>query len=619
MKHTVFTALLLLACLTAQAQTNVDSLLNVLRNGNLPVEEQFKLYKTVLESTGSSRILLECINSGLPLAQKEKNKYMESVFNEYTGRIYVGKALYDSALFYFDKALQLAIEAKDSRQEGSVYTSYSVAYGNQSMYNKLLEYQLKSLKIAEKNNDKQGILAALGNIGSAYSALQDNKHAIRYSERALALAEELNLATWISHCHYSLGSSYYNLKEYNRSEEHFLQALEAGKQLHHNNTMDSYILIALSELYSGGLKDMNKAEKYGQEGLAIAEQLHNPALTANAYKGMSNIYRIREKYKECDIAAMKAWELDSINIDMGLNITANLTYANVHLGNKQKATLFLNKYHELVHKYNEKSLHESLTEQEVKYETEKKEIKIAAMEKARILYTWIIILVIAISIALLVIYLYNRRLSRQKIKQLEQEKQVEVSKSVIEGETAERKRLARELHDGLGGMLAAVKINLDNLDHLENARSLLDHSIEELRHIARNLMPVALTHSGLKTSLDDFCRAFPHVHFHFYGENKRISENRELLLYRCVIELVNNAVKYSEAENINVQLIQNEKNLLLTVHDDGCGFDPNKVKQGLGLKNLSDRLTIHNGKLDINSTPGQGTEVNVELSIGVDP
>jgi signal transduction histidine kinase len=597
-----------------QAQTNVDSLLNVLRSNRLPIEEQFKLYKTILESTGSSAILSECINSGLPLAQKEKNKYMESVFNEYTGRIYVGKALYDSALIYFDKALQLAIEAKDSRQEASVYTSYSVVYGNQSKYNELLEYQLKALKIAEKTKDKQGILASLGNIGSAYSALQDNEHAIQYSERALALAEELNLGTWIVQSHYSLGISYYELKDYKKAEEHFLKALALSKQEHYD-IMESYSHIALSELYSGGLNDMAKAEQYVKEGLAIAERLHNPALVANAYKGLSNIYRKQDNYKECDLAATKAWELDSINMDIGINVTANLAYANIQLGNKQKAILFFDKYHELVHKYNEKSLHESLVEQEVKYETEKKEQKITAMEKEKLLYTWIILLVIVISIALLVIYLYNKRLSNQRIKQLEQEKQIEVSKSVIEGETIERKRLARELHDGLGGMLSAVKINLDSIDHIENARTLLDHSIEELRRVARNLMPVALLRYGLKTSLDDFCRAFPPVHFHFFGEDKRISENLELLIYRCVIELVNNAVKYSEAENINVQLIQNENSLSLTVHDDGRGFDPDKVQQGLGLKNLSDRLTVLNGKLDIHSVPGQGTEINVELAI----
>jgi signal transduction histidine kinase len=601
--------------LSMQAQTNVDSMLNVLRSNRLPIEEQFKLYKTVLESTGNSRILSECINTGLPLAQKEKNKYMQSVFNEYTGRIYVGKAMYDSALFYFDKALKLAIEAKNSYQEMSVYTSFSVAYGNQGMYNELLEYQLKALKVAEKSNDKQGIQTALGNIGSAYSALQDNERAILYSERALALAEELNHVTGISHSHYSLGASYYNLKNFEKAEEHLLKALETGRQLHFNKVMESSTLIALSELYSEGLKDMLKAEKYIKEGLAIAEQLYNPALTANAYKGLANIYRIRENYKECDVAATKSWELDSINMDMGINTTANLVYANIQLGNKKKATFFFDKYDELVHKYNEKSLHESLAEQEVKYETEKKELKIAVMEKGRILYIWIIALITLILIAILTLYLYNKKLSRMKIKHLEQERQITVTKSLLKGENTERNRLARELHDGLGGMLSAVKINLDNIDHIQNARTLLDNSIEELRRVARNLMPVALVRFGLKASLEDFCLAFSNVYFQFYGEDKRIDENVELLIYRCVHELVNNAIRYSKAENINVCLTQSDENITLAVQDNGCGFFPNKVKPGMGLQNLVARLSVFNGKLDIVSAPGKGTEAKVVLNL----
>jgi signal transduction histidine kinase len=156
-------------------------------------------------------------------------------------------------------------------------------------------------------------------------------------------------------------------------------------------------------------------------------------------------------------------------------------------------------------------------------------------------------------------------------------------------------------------------------NHIQNARTLLDNSIDELRRLARNLMPVSLLRLGLKASLEDFCGSFPNVRFQFYGEEKRSTENLELLIYRCVHELVNNAVKYSGAKNINVQLLQNENSISMTVHDDGCGFDLQKVKQGMGLKNLADRLSVFNGALDIVSAPGKGTEVNVKLNLPPTP
>jgi signal transduction histidine kinase len=376
-----------------------------------------------------------------------------------------------------------------------------------------------------------------------------------------------------------------------------------------------YSMEGLALIYGRDLSEFDKALPYAEEFVRMAEKYGDKRTIISAYLKLSDVYSYMEKYEECEAAALKAWEMDSVNLETSSYLTYIITFANIYLGDKDKAATFLMKFSAIARERTGKSLHDSLANMEVKYETEKKELKIAAMEKEKILYMWIILLVTVVLIALLLLYLYSKRLSRQKIKQLEQEKQISTTKSVIEGETTERKRLARDLHDGLGGMLSAVKINLDNLDHIQNARTLLDSSIDELRRVARNLMPVSLIRLGLKASLEDFCGSFPNVRFQFYGEEKRSTENLELLIYRCVHELVNNAVKYSEATSINVQLFQNENNISLTVHDNGCGFDPKKVKPGMGLKNLKDRLTVFNGALDIVSEPGKGTEVNVELRL----
>ncbi|MDR3340052.1 MAG: sensor histidine kinase, partial [Candidatus Symbiothrix sp.] len=189
------------------------------------------------------------------------------------------------------------------------------------------------------------------------------------------------------------------------------------------------------------------------------------------------------------------------------------------------------------------------------------------------------------------------------------------TQSVLDGETSERKRLAKDLHDGLGGMLSAVKVNLDNLEHLQNARELLDRSIDELRRVAHHLMPASLLRLGLKASLEDFCLSIPNTHFHYYGEDKRLDEKTEILIYRCVYELVNNALKHSDAENFNVQLVQDADRISLTVQDNGCGFDPQTVKEGMGLGNIRTRIAAFNGKIDIYSSQGNGTEVYVEFPL----
>jgi signal transduction histidine kinase len=153
------------------------------------------------------------------------------------------------------------------------------------------------------------------------------------------------------------------------------------------------------------------------------------------------------------------------------------------------------------------------------------------------------------------------------------------------------------------------------VEHLENARDLLDQSINELRRVAHHLMPESLLRYGLKASLEDFIHSVPNAQFHYFGEDNRLDNRTEILIYRCVHELVNNALKYAKATTINVQLVQDSDRISLAVQDDGCGYDMESVTSGMGLKNLRDRVTAANGKLNVYSSPDKGTEVDVEVAL----
>jgi signal transduction histidine kinase len=207
------------------------------------------------------------------------------------------------------------------------------------------------------------------------------------------------------------------------------------------------------------------------------------------------------------------------------------------------------------------------------------------------------------------------RVAEQKINQLEQEKQEIEAQSALKSETEERTRLARDLHDGLGGMLSIIKINLENTEHIQNAREVLDKSIEELRRVSHHLMPASLLHIGLKASLEDFSLSIPNAQFDYFGNESRLADQIELLIYRCAYELVNNALKYAHATTIYIQLVQDIDHISLIVHDDGCGFDMETIKGGMGIENLRTRITAFNGNMNILSAPGKGTEARIELKI----
>ena len=275
----------------------------------------------------------------------------------------------------------------------------------------------------------------------------------------------------------------------------------------------------------------------------------------------------------------------------------------------------------------------SITEMEVKYEIEKKEMQIAAFKEEKRLMAWLSIAgggVLLLGLAAL-FFLWRwtaqkHRLAESQIKQLEQEKQLVAAQAVFNGEVQERTRLARDLHDGLGGKLTCMKIGLQELkqsarfdgkeEKFQTVMDLLNDSVQEMRRVSHNLMPDTLSHSGLKQAVDDFCRSMsPLILFQYYGDESRLDMKLETLIYLSIYELVNNALKYAGASHIMVQILREADSIAFTVQDNGCGFDTTAETRGIGLRSILNRVTSFGGEIQIDSKMGEGTEVNVELRV----
>ena len=150
---------------------------------------------------------------------------------------------------------------------------------------------------------------------------------------------------------------------------------------------------------------------------------------------------------------------------------------------------------------------------------------------------------------------------------------------------------------------------------------MLDSTLSELRRISRNLMPESLIKFGLIHALSDFCedlgsQAEPRIRFQVYGDDRRFPPELEVTAFRVVQELVTNSLKHAEASEINVVYIAQEGRLSLQVMDDGKGFDLSQVdgSKSNGLKNIRDRVKAAEGTLDLQSSPGNGTEALIEFS-----
>ena len=208
--------------------------------------------------------------------------------------------------------------------------------------------------------------------------------------------------------------------------------------------------------------------------------------------------------------------------------------------------------------------------------------------------------------------------------------------SMFDGQEQERKRIAQDIHDGLGPLLSTVKIDLQNLqeellssgmeelrDRLNKTIDMVDTVTNEMRSISRHLMPKVLVDFGVAEALDSLCQRVNHsnkikVSYYQSGFKKRFDNAIELSLYRIGQELINNSLRHSGASELTVQLIEHDNSLVLMVEDNGKGFESKSLEAenlGLGLINIESRAKALGGEFLIDSIEGKGVTATIEIPI----
>lgn len=222
-------------------------------------------------------------------------------------------------------------------------------------------------------------------------------------------------------------------------------------------------------------------------------------------------------------------------------------------------------------------------------------------------------------------------IEQQKHLTLEKEKELSAAQATLKGQEEERTRIARDLHDGLGGMLSAIKLTLTSIEkkihfntptenHYKKVLDQFDYAINEMRRISYNMMPEALIKYGLKKSLEDYCAKMSNnnfkVIFQCYGIEERWEQMKEITVYRIVQELVNNAIKHSGASQCLIQIVKESNKVILTAEDNGKGFNFEDIsfKRGLGLQNIQSRVNLINGQMQIKSDKETGSIFNIEFN-----
>lgn len=492
---------------------------------------------------------------------KDSTKIVNSLVN--IAGIYQQQGNFKESNKQYLHAETIAKLLKNKTALGNVYNSWSILYAENNKPDSALVFALASVKIREALNDQTSIVWNYNNLGGIYMMREDWKNAMRWYEKAMKRFEETE--------NYSgQGTVYSNLAE-----------------IHLN------------------LKNYPEALNYFNRSRALFSKINNPDLLENLYRNYMIYYN---KTGQFDKATLYADSLISF-----------------------KDSLFSN------------TLSAKMAEMQTKFEVEKKDleivngkIKLESTEKQNTIKNIIIIGIVCLFVlaGLLGFTFYKRKKAEQEAKLSEElAKQKEIrSKAIIEAEEKERIRIARDLHDGVGQLLSATKLNMSQLQShiqvstpeaesaLQNTLSLLDDSVKEVRIVSHNMMPNTLLKMGLVSAVREFVSRIQNapslkVNLEIVGLDQRLEQSKEAILYRVIQELVNNIIKHAKANQITLQIINEDKELTIMIEDNGIGFDTSKMEnfEGIGIKNIISRIEYVNGQVFFDSTPGKGTTVVIEL------
>lgn len=540
------------------------------------------------------------------------------------------------------KGLSLARQLGDSSSVIAMLNNMSIINGFKRNYNDQLYYALlvRDRVVAAKDSAKlSGLYHNLSNVYANLGQDQKSKEAILYS---VYLYEKLKLRNdYINRAYASLAQSYQAVHMGDSAVFFYKKAIEKSIAIH-DTYAEAALYSYLANLYAqlGMFKEMLPI---AQKSLAL-----QPLLRSSQAQGMA-FYNISEAnyYNGHTQQARKYIDstLEIANRDSLRSLLQDayqlLSFIETREGHYLAAIQSKNKSDSIRTAALNEEIVKNSQELEQKYEGEKKDSRIKLQQadiKQKNTLNYVLggaaLAILLIGILGYVNYANRQKLQQQRIAELETQQQLTATEAVLKGEEQERTRLAKDLHDGLGGMLSGIKFSLstvkgnlvmtpDNARAFERSIDMLDSSIKEMRRVAHNMMPEALVKFGLDTALKDFC-----YHITQTGVIKvnyqsidtaslHITQTTAITIYRIVQELINNTIKHATAQNAIVQLSKVGNVLNITVEDDGKGFNPNTLQQpaGMGWSNIQNRITFLNGSVDIQSQPGNGTSVFIEVPV----
>lgn len=549
-------------------------------------------------------------------ARKNKDQKLLAVIYsrmaEYEGTVL---ADYEKSIEYFRRAYEYYKLTNNTTQLNETNLSIANIYIEAGLYTDAIEILNKLVAPFEKNKAK--LASVYYGLNKAYKGRGDYEVSIEY----LRLANVINQT--IKDQDLTTKILFDKINTFELSYELDSALVAAYEAFNLNAANNNYGDVAKSLFHIGYInklkKDYSKSLKYLAKSESILPMEPYSNMRKMIYKELSDVYSKNQ--------------------------------------NPQIAYRYLQRYTLLNDSILNKNRTESYTNLALKYGSQDKQSSIAVLTidkqfaeqqnkaQRRALYVLGGIMALILAGIYFIIKFYDQRITstriiteqkeeinQQQIRELEDNIKMSSMRSVIEGQETERERIAKDLHDSLGGLLSTIKLQFENLGvqrdlnsakEFVKGKELLDNAVSEVRNISRNLQPSSLVNLGLVAAIKDLINRFetggpPEIEFQYYEIPPKMDKMISLSIYRIIQELLTNSLKHAHANEILIQLNTDGDEIVIQYEDDGLGFDEKKLeKKGMGLENINSRVNYLHGSITLDSAQGHGVSVLIRLKYDV--
>ena len=632
-----------------QGNQKLDSLQQVLEQ-DISAETRLNTLIELGKASGRNREVRQSYyQQAIELANKIGARKDQITVLIYLGQSYHGQQNYSAAKKEYLEALEVAQNYQAKDQLPSIYNNLGNILIRQAKIDSSILMFQKSLKGFEMQEEHYRKWKALYGIARAYFELPDFKQTEDYALRAYAIVKDSGNRIDRGSVLYFLALLYKKTEAF----EKYYNILEEWEVFQEEKKRDNHYLTDIGHLSLTAMfaqQDESLIEGFAK-AVEYFKEKNNPFRLGWSYFDLGQAHLLQKQYpqaKENFLLALKYFKIADYKDRIAVTLE-KLYQTEKQLDHPIAAFDYLEQFRVMQDSLDLERMKGHIAELEVKFETEKKE-QLLALQKLEInqkttqrnifVGSSILLALLALSIFL---GLRNRmrlnqkiarqdaNLQEQKIKQLEQEKHLLAFNSMLEGQEKERLRIAKDLHDSLGGLLTTVKAHFNALkpkdlkpqsdEIYSKTNKLIDDANVEVRRISHNMVPKALAVSGLKGALEDLIENLEaqgiQSTLELVNLEEEIDNSKSLVLYRALQEISNNIIKHAKAKNVLLQLIMREDQLNVFIEDDGRGFVVKEAieKGGMGLQNIQSRIHFLKGNIDWDSVPGEGTTVSINIPL----